>query len=144
MKLAGVAGLGLIALVAPMIESKLEELNMPLVEAAGMGNIAAVRNRIEEGADVNQQDFYSSYKTPLHYAAKRNRWEIAGLLLAAGADVNLRSESDRDQTGSTALIYAARLEDGRAIVQLLLYAGADVNAATGGRIEPNEQLVFDK
>ena len=52
-------------------------------EAARNGSIEAVEQFLATGVDVNAKDEYG--QTPLHFASNR---EIAGLLIAAGADVN--------------------------------------------------------
>ena len=58
-------------------------------------------------------------------AAGYGRGKIVELLLAAGADVNARSNA-----GATPLMVAAELGYGK-VVRLLLKAGADVNAKNG-------------
>ena len=60
--------------------------------------------------------------TALHYAANK---EIAELLIAKGAEVNTKSDSE-----STPLHFAA-LNGRKEIVELLLANGADVNAKDG-------------
>jgi ABC-type enterochelin transport system substrate-binding protein len=60
-------------------------------EAAGEGNIEAVKQHIAAGTDVNAKDNGGS--TPLHQAAINSHKEIAELLIAAGADVNAKTDA---------------------------------------------------
>jgi len=88
-------------------------------EAAWEGNIAAVKQHLAAGSDVNLKD---ENGTPLHLAAIMGHKEIVELLIAAGADVNAKTDF-----GFTPLNYA--VVDGRkVIVELLIAKGADVNA----------------
>ena len=62
------------------------------------GDIDTVKKLIDLGEDVNRK---SLGMTPLHYAARYNRAEIAEVLLANGA--NLKKRCDK---GYTAMKYA--------------------------------------
>ena len=64
-----------------------------------MGDYDAVRALIEEGQDVNIK---SSGLTPLMFAARHNKTEIAKLLIENGAKLKLKS----DRNGFTALKWA--------------------------------------
>lgn len=87
---------------------------------AEIGNIEAVRHRIEAGADVNALDGLD--KSPLYYATHNGSVEIVRLLLENGANVNTKYERNR-----TALHLAA--EKGYPeIARLLLVNRAKVNA----------------
>lgn len=108
-----------------------------LTIVAFWGRVAMVKLLLEHGAEINcfTED---EHKTPLITAAEgaglaryphitsvttdENQVAVIELLLAAGADVNVKTK-----TGSTALTTAASSESIRA-VRLLLQAGADVNA----------------
>ncbi len=59
-------------------------------DAARDGNIEAVKQHITAGTDVNAKSEWGM--SPLHYAVVNGRKEIAELLIAAGADVNLISD----------------------------------------------------
>lgn len=76
---------------------------------------------IEAGVDANAKD--KSGFAPLHYAARYNDLNVVRALIAAGADMNTKS----DKNGATALHYAvvANNED---VVKVLIECGADVNA----------------
>ncbi|WP_299868121.1 serine hydrolase [uncultured Hoeflea sp.] len=91
--------------------------DVPLPLAVVRGDIAAVKQHIATGADLNQRDTFGS--TPLIIAAVFDRPRVAEALLAAGADSTLR-----DPQGSSPLHIAALL--GRTeVVRSLLEGGAD-------------------
>lgn len=89
--------------------------------AAAEGRTAAVREALDEGADVNATD--PDGRTPLMFAAFEGHTETASLLLERGARVD-----DRDAMGRTALMFCSTgaFAD---TVALLLESGADPNAA---------------
>src|SRR5262245_35792369 len=58
----------------------------PLVEAAKSSNTAAIRALLRGGTDVNAPDVDGT--TALHWAARVDNGEIAGVLIAAGARPN--------------------------------------------------------
>ena len=62
-----------------------------LQEAAGLGNIEAVKQHLAAGVDVNGWGDKGNEATPLYYAVQSGHKEIAELLIANDADVNLRS-----------------------------------------------------
>ena len=64
------------------------EADRALLKAAERGNIKAVKQHLDAGADVNAKD--EDGFTPLHYAAVTGRKEIAEILIAEGADVNAK------------------------------------------------------
>ena len=60
-------------------------------QAAYDGNIEAVKQHLDAGADVNaKNEWGDGESTPLHYAALNGQKEIAELLIAKGADVNAK------------------------------------------------------
>jgi cytohesin len=91
-----------------------------LIEAAIEGNIEAVKQHLDAGADVNAKDAYEW--TPLLHAAYSGHKEIVELLITNGADVNAK---DRDD-GSP--LHSAAINGHKEIVELLIAKGADVNA----------------
>ena len=114
----------------------------PLMTASRTGNPEAVRLLIEAGAQVNAAESFRG-QTALMYAAVENHAAIVRALVAAGANPNVRTKEytfqkltggaggiihDRPQGGLTALILAAR-QGARESADLLISAGADVNAA---------------
>ena len=127
--------------------------------AAWRGGAEAVRLLVRLGADVNATDTFGNY-TPLHLAAAKCNREIVqetcGTLLAAGADVDARSQwgttalwsaaiagrgdlvdflvrhgavlEIRDQQGRTVLIFVAEIDFFSDMVGRLLAHGADADA----------------
>ena len=85
--------------------------------AALQGNIAAIRQHIEAGSDLNEKDPYGS--TPLIIAATFDKIEVARALIEAGADLNITNND-----GATALHSAAFLCH-KEIVEALVDAGAN-------------------
>ena len=89
-----------------------------LHQAALEGNLEAIRQHIEAGANLNEREPLGG-SSPLITAATFGQTEVAKALIEAGADVD-----HRNNDGSTALLTAAlfcRTE----IVEALLDAGAD-------------------
>ena len=71
-----------------------------LKQAIIIGDEATIRNLVKEGADVNAKDDMGW--SPLHYAARTRRLEIALLLLKLGAHPD-----SREGNGRTALKVAS-------------------------------------
>ena len=95
----------------------------PVADAAMRGDLAAVRALLAEGEEVNGAQ--GDGMTALHWAALRGRLDLAGVLIAAGADL----EAGTRLGGHTPLHVASRA--GRAAaVAALLEAGADARGVT--------------
>ena len=94
-----------------------------LYEAAGSGKTDVVRGYIAKGVNVNWGNPEHHKMTPLAMAVKGGHIEVAKILIAAGADVNLAADD-----GATSLIAAAyrgRLD----MVKLLLEHNANEQLA---------------
>ena len=96
--------------------------SMSIHEAAGNGDIEAIKQHLAAGTDVNAKD--GGGWTPLFYAAFSGHTEVAELLIAEGVDVNAK-----DNLGT--LRYAAS-GGHKETVELLIANGADVYAKGGG------------
>jgi NAD(P)-dependent dehydrogenase (short-subunit alcohol dehydrogenase family) len=92
--------------------------DMSLHEAIVRGDLEAVRELIEAGADLNVRD-PTGGSSPLITAATFGQTEAAKALIEAGADLD-----QQNNDGSTALITAAFFAHAD-IVEALLAAGAD-------------------
>jgi ankyrin repeat protein len=113
-----------------------------LMTVARGGHVEAARVLLERGAAVDAREQWHG-QTALMWAAAHGHAEMVRLLLAHGADVNARSNHEqwerqvtsepRDKwlpPGSlTPLLFAAR-ENCLACIEVLLEAGADLNATT--------------
>src|SRR4051812_49288168 len=89
-----------------------------LYDAAGAGDLAAVRLILARGADVDERG--QNAETALIAAALDDRTEIVELLLARGADVRARNAG-----GFTAL-HAAAYVGSVPVAELLLNKGAQL------------------
>ena len=91
----------------------------PLVRAVAAGDLSAVNQMLQSGADVNQRD--SIGQTPLIWASRQGRLEIVRSLVRAGADPNVK-----DQYGWTPVkaAFESRHFD---VVEALVQTGADVD-----------------
>jgi ankyrin repeat protein len=90
-------------------------------DAAGAGDLAKVQALLKDHPTLVSGKDYNG-ETPLHYAARNGRKDVAQLLLASKADLNARDNSAR-----TPLHYAASLGQ-KDVVKLLLTSQAEVNA----------------
>lgn len=94
-------------------------LDQQLVRAAGRGEVGALRQLIQDGAQVNAVDEWGN--TALLLAAREGDLETARVLLRAGADVDGRA-------GPLTPLGQAALRGHIHLVRLLLRAGAGVDA----------------
>jgi ankyrin repeat protein len=94
--------------------------DISIQEAAKEGNIAAIKQHLAAGTDVNAKG--RDGWTPLHNVARNGHKEIVELLIAKGAEVNAK-----DEDGWTPLHWAA-VNGHEETVELLLANGSDVNA----------------
>ncbi len=120
-----------------------------IYNAAGLGNIEAVKQHIAAGTDVNVKNVGGV--APLHIAADRGHKEVVALLIDKGADVNMKEED-----GTTPLDYAEgeiadllRKYGGKygtqlkkkEIVELLLKNGGKHGSIYGAASEGHKEIV---
>ena len=82
--------------------------NISIHDAAAKGNIEAIKQHLAADTDVNANGYRGF--TPLHYAARNGHKEIVELLIAKGADVNVKIVSG-PSIGNTPLDLAASKMD---------------------------------
>ncbi|MGE0010490.1 MAG: ankyrin repeat domain-containing protein [Candidatus Babeliales bacterium] len=92
-------------------------------------NIAIIKLLLAANANVNVQEKHNGW-APLHFIAYRNHARMIPLLLAHGADINIKNN-----TGETPL-HMAVAQSNLKIVKLLLEAGAQVNVKDCNLITP--------
>ena len=92
-------------------------------EAAKEGNIESVKQYLDAGGDVDAKNDDWDGMTPLHYAVQLDHKEVAELLIAKGADVNVKEYL----LGYTPL-HLATIYGEKEAIELLIAKGADVNA----------------
>jgi ankyrin repeat protein len=102
--------------------------NAIVAEAAMQKNTGAVRELLQQGADVNAAQ--GDGMTALHWAASHGNIELARMLLLAGANVRALTRIN----SYTPLFFAAR-QGNAEVVKALLDAGAEPDAvsSTGSR-----------
>lgn len=103
--------------------AKVDGDSPPIFAAAGKGNLELVQLLLKHGANPSAFSTQHAGCCGLHIAAEKNYVEVVECLLAAGVDVNIRSEKQK----LTPLISAACCGSMEA-VQALIKAGADIDA----------------
>ena len=94
-----------------------------IVEAARQGDAATLERLVEEGADVNA--VRGDGMTALHFAAEQGNVEGVGILLQAGARVEMGT-----RIGDYRPLHLASRGGHVAVARSLVEAGADVRAST--------------
>jgi len=98
--------------------------NPSLINSSSKGNLAEIKNFIQSGENIDEQDDYGYKRTPLMQAIANNKMEAAKYLIKNGANVKIK-----DASGFDALIIASQMgNDGLEIIDLLLDRGADINS----------------
>jgi len=101
-----------------------------LFKTCRKGDIEAVKQHLAAGADVNTTNdallrIWELKLTPLHFAAENGHKKVVELLIAKGADVNVKV---KDETYIETPLHSAASRGHKEIVELLIVEGADVNA----------------
>lgn len=122
-----------------------DEGGTPLHSAAQGGSTEMVKLLVDQGASVDAQ--FRDYVTPLHVAIERRNFAAADILVKLGAPVSLHlaaalgdtavlinhlhkeDANEQDPTGNSALHFFAGGRGGERTGELLLAAGANINAA---------------
>ena len=104
--------------------------------AVQQGDTFAVCCFLLRGADVNVREETQVRNTPLHIAALEGHRKVAVLLIAKGADVNMKNRCGE------APLHGAAARGHREVVELLIAKGADVSAKGSGAT-PLELALMD-
>lgn len=110
----------------------------PLGLAAFFGNKETVDALLRAGADVNQQSRESMKVSALHSSAAARRPDIAALLLAKGANPNLRAE------GGVTVFHEVAVTGQIDLAELLLKHGGDLNATDSSGKTPLARAIDSK
>ena len=109
--------------------------DMDIHDAAADGNIEAVKYHLANGINVDAVND-RPWKTPLSLATREGHKEIVKLLIAKGADVNVKDK--REQTP----LHAAAFGGHKEIAELLIANGGDVNARNDFGWTPLHQAAY--
>ncbi|OXU31849.1 hypothetical protein TSAR_016758 [Trichomalopsis sarcophagae] len=100
----------------------IEEAFTPMNVAAALGHTNVVQLLLNCGVDVEEENFTGSHdvlKTPLYFAVKNKRYEVAKMLLDAGCKIN------RSVLHNTTVLHVAISQASVALTYLLMEYGAD-------------------
>ncbi|XP_064614539.1 putative ankyrin repeat protein RF_0381 [Liolophura sinensis] len=103
--------------------------------AARGGHIPLIEGLLLAGGDVNMAD--EEKVTPLHLACSMGRLPTVTHLLLAGADIEARCQwgfNKRSKLTDVTALHLALIEKEKAVVELLLANGADVNSRFESRL----------
>lgn len=106
-----------------------------LLAAARKGDAAAVKQLLDQGANVNSKNRYGS--TALFFACDRGHFDVVKLLVERGADMNVKDTF----YNATALSWAMSKKHEN-IVNLLVEKGVDVTDALQMTVQSNDQKLF--
>jgi len=109
------------------------EPRLDIWQASEAGDIKVLEQLLADGAEVNARD--SNGRAPLHHAVQSQKRETVEFLIAHGADVNLQDMGSYRGDYQRPLHIAVRPRGPgsvgtTSIIELLINAGADVNAMT--------------
>ena len=126
---AGTLAIGSTATQTPANPS----LSKNILNSIANGDADGLRVQLLSGADVNAKN--SQVWTPLHFAAEKNRVEMAVYLISQNADINMHSKP-----GGTPLHEAAS-SGSTEMTALLLAKGADKNISTNNGKTPLDYAI---
>lgn len=116
------AWLGAQGFPADDVDGTIANRTTPLMKAAHLGNVAAIRELLAAGADITARN--ADGNNALWLACVGRHLEAIDALVEAGIDVD-----NRNDNGATALMYASS-SDKAEVVAHLLAKGADISTET--------------
>ena len=117
-----------------VVEAIRAQRALELPEAAAVGDVRQVADRLADGAEVDGRT--PDGFTPLQLAAHFDHADVAAVLVRAGADVRARA------TGAMTVqpLHAAAASPTGACLPLLIAVGAPLDEAQGGGITPLHEV----
>jgi uncharacterized protein len=112
-----------------------DELGDQLLAATRKGDVAAVKQLLDQGADVNAKTRYNS--TPLFFACDRGHLEVAKLLIERGANLNVK-----DNFYNASALSWAMSKKHDAIVELLIDKGVNPSDAMRDAVQNGNMKLF--
>lgn len=97
------------------------DIDLRLHQAAGSGDLDAVRSLLSEGSAINALDICG--RTPLHFAVAGNELDMVQYLVSVGADINGQADGDgwQDHAPLGSVVETCSIE----MTRMLLQLGAD-------------------
>lgn len=96
-----------------------------LLNNNGEGSLEDYKDRISQGADVNEEDEWSN--TPLIYAALRGDYKLVQFLIDAGAKIHARNQLGQTPLLATCSGNFASEKNCRETARILIAAGSNIN-----------------
>ncbi|EAH6695027.1 ankyrin repeat domain-containing protein [Campylobacter coli] len=98
---------------------------------AGNPNSQIIQYLVNRGAKFEVHDEGYSGRTPMHFWARRNNYELLELAIKGGANVDMQTLLDpKSEYNETLLFEAVKEAETYRVTQLLIELGANVNFAT--------------
>ena len=98
-----------------------------------------VKAEVAKGADLSGVDLLG--KTPLHFAAYIGRPDHIRFLIEQGADIEVRTDSNKSRSGSRTPLHYAAVSGKRENAITLIQAGAVIDAKDSNRMTPLIRVV---
>ncbi|EAJ4676692.1 ankyrin repeat domain-containing protein, partial [Campylobacter coli] len=93
-------------------------------------NSQIIKYLVNRGAKFEVHDEGYSGRTPMHFWARRNNYELLELAIKGGANVDMQTFSKLRKYSKTLLFEAVSEAETYRVTQLLIELGANVNFAT--------------
>ena len=101
--------------------------------------VEQLQSELDKGADLSGVDLLG--KTPLHFAAYMSRPEHIQFLIKEGANIEVRTDSNKSRSGSRTPLHYAAVSGKLTNLFTLIQAGADVDAKDSNNRKPLIRVV---